>query len=323
MGAAEPLREEHLALLRACARSLSLKRAAAEAGLRYSAARRLLSEASGVVEMRFLVNFPAARLVPAATLSGGGCPEWLARTFVSKLEGTEELTLCVGLAPYKQAVEAEVRGYDVIRGLELVYWDHTRPPSRELRQPVEEDFVAPKLPRVYPVKLDVVDAALISFKLDAPLARVSKAYWKARSLDSSLPNLTPSMVEYHFTRHVEPLWVGNAFYLGLPTCEEAVQVYLVEGWRSCALARVASALRGFWFSLLDEKRALVVARFGGREKASFYRGSRALGVRIPYGELIAPPGEERYLRPLLWKSLREFGWEPRFEYVEARRPVFP
>jgi len=317
------LDEEQLEFLKAARRALSLKQVSRESGLRYTVARRVLHELSGVVAFRFLVNFPVIKLMPAALLASGGCPTWLACTFVSKLEGEHEFQLCLGLAPAKKVLWGEQEENGVLRGLELVFWDPSGFPLGRARRPSEEDYALPEEPRVYALRPDVVDAALLSFKLDAPFLRVFTAYGRARSLDDSLPNLTTQAVEYHFKRHVKPAWTGNAAYLLIPDSSIPVQVYLVEGWRSCALARVTSTLTGYRFALLDKKRALIVSQFPAREKVEFYRAVRALEVRNVYGELIVPPGEAAYKRPLLWKSLREGGWSHSFECVDSPRPVFP
>ncbi len=317
------LGEEHVAFLRATLKASSLKSVAEGAGLRYSVARRIYGELASIAAFRFLINFPAFRLLPVAVLTSGSCPSWMASTFTSKLEGEVEVEMCLGLAPAKRVLQQECCEAETVRGLQVVYWDPSSYPSSTPRQPSEEDYALPEEPRVVPARPDVVDASILSFKLDNPFLKASKAYSTARSVDGSLPEITASAVEYHFRRHVRPLWAGNAVYLVVPEHDIPVQVYLVEGWRSCVLARVASSITGYWFSMLDKKKALIVARFGAHEKVGFYRAMRALGVRSAYGELIVPPGEAEYRRPLLWKSLREGDWAYSFESAESHRPVFP
>ncbi|QOJ78873.1 hypothetical protein IG193_09045 [Infirmifilum lucidum] len=317
------LGEKHVAFLRAALKASSLKNVAEGAGLRYSVTRRIYRELANIVAFRFLVNFPAFRLLPVAVLASGGCPPWVAGTFTSKLEGEVEVEVCLGLAPAKRVLRQEYGEAETVRGLQVVYWDPSSYPSSTPRQPSEEDYALPEEPRVVPARPDVVDASILSFKLDNPFLKASKAYSLARGLDSQLSNITAATVEYHFRRHVKPLWTGNAAYLVVPENGIPVQVYLVEGWRSCALARVASSITGHWFSILDKKRALVVARFSAHEKVGFYRAMRALGVRSAYGELIVPPGEARYRRPLLWKSLKGGDWVYSFESIDSHRPVFP
>lgn len=315
-------RNQYLDFIKASKGVLSLREVSRSLGVPYHSIRSMYSDLSSILEMRFLVDYPSLRLLPIAVLSEDPCPEWVARTLLARVEGNIELKLCLGLAPLKKAIEAGAN-LEIVKGVEVRYWDYNFYPASTPREPVEKDYETPRISQVYTRRPDAVDIALYSFKIDHPFLKATRAYERARSVDGSLREISSYAVEYHFRRHLKPLWVGNGFYLVLPSSEVPVQVYIVEGWRSPALARIASSLTGHWFSLIDEKRSLIVGQFRAQEKVGFYRAVRALGCKNVYGELVVPPGESSHWRPLLWKSLRDKDWAPPFMSVESSRPVFP
>mgnify|MGYP001772647686 CR=1 FL=1 len=316
------LDDYHLAFIRSSKKALSLFEASRLSGLPYHFVRDIYATLHPILAARFQVEYTSFRLLPVALIGEEDCPSWLAKTLTAKLEGNVESRLCLGLAPIPRVLEV-YEGLDVIRGLELYYWDCDYYPSSEPRQPQEKDYTVPKLERKLYVRPDPIDMAILSFRISDPFMRSTDSYENALKVDPSLPRVSDYTVDYHFRRHLRPLWRGNQVYLIQPLTEAPVQVYLLEGWRSPTLARTASTLTGYWFSLLDEKRAIVFAQFHEREKISFYRALRALQVKNTYGELLIPTEGVKFWRPLLWKNLKDKGWPQEFEAIESKRIVFP
>ncbi|AKG38494.1 hypothetical protein MA03_03255 [Infirmifilum uzonense] len=315
------LSEEYLSFLASFPTAESIAQLSRGSGLPPHIARRAYRELSSILQMRFLIDFPKLRILPVALLIDGHCPSWLGATLIASLEGPVRNTLCVGFASLKRALE--LQDEHLIKGLELNYWDFTSYPSSSPREPREEDYALPTPPKGFYTRPDAVDLAVLSFKLDSPFEKITECYKKALRLDETLRELSSSTLAYHFRKHLKPFWKGNRAYLVQPIVENPVQVYIIEGWRSPVVARTVTTLLGYWFSIVDEKKALIVSQFTTREKVAFYRFLRSMGVRVVFGELIMVPEETKYLRPLLWRNVKHARWASSFESVESEKPVFP
>lgn len=314
---------EHVRVLLALERGLTLRRVANESGLAYTTALRRLREISDAFSFRLVMRFEKLGLAPLAVLSRDRVEKPPPFTTLRILAGgADEVEVVAGLVPvaYEERFVRDAKGELSVKGLELAYWS---PSSLAGGGPY--NLSSPDLLTLPPKTVietrapDAVDLALLSYKLSSPFMRLFNAYLRALAAGGGLPELTRQTIAYHWRRHLLPFVIGvRAFPLDP---EEPLQVFYAEGWRSHAVARAARGLPGFLFALIDRGRSLVFAQFDTRQRRAFYSVARSAGVRLPFGELIAEKVD--YFRLRLWESAAGKTWL----YVSAEsrvtRPFFP
>lgn len=316
------LSSEHVRVLIALERSLTIRRLATESELAYATALRKLRELSGMFSLRLLLRFEKLGLLPFAVLARAEASPPPFTTLKVAAGGVESVSIFVGLVPagYVEKFKQDAGGGIALRGLELLYWSPSSLAGGGPLNPASPDLLA--LPaEVTPAARapDSIDLALLSYKLNTPFLRLSEAYRRALAAGGGLPEVSRQAAAYHWRRHILPHVVGvRAFPLDP---EEPLQVFYLEGWRVHAAARALRGLPGFAFALVDRGGSLVFARLDAKQRAALYSVVRLAGVRLPLGELISEKVEHYRLH--FWKSARGRSWLYASSGHRVARPFFP